>query len=93
MVLNEKYFETSMKKQIEKARNTFGEEVCGMVTSPCARHLHETRENVQQLDERHKERSHTVTAEILCIEKRARPDIETSISFLKTRVDKSNEDV
>ena len=33
-----------------------------------------------------------MTAKLLYLEKRARPDIETAISFLTTRVDKSDED-
>ena len=52
----------------------------------------ETRDTTEQLDEVRKETFHTVTAKLLYIEKRARPDIETAISFLTTRVDKSDED-
>ena len=85
-------FEISMKDQIEEAIETFGEEVSGTVTSPCARHLLETRDDAEQLDEERKEIFHTVTAKLLYIEKRARPDIETAISFLTTRVDRSDED-
>ena len=45
----------------------------GTVTPPYAGHLHETREDAQQLNV-------------------ARLDIETAISFLTTRVDKSDKD-
>ena len=92
VVLKDRFFEISMKKQIEEAIEVFGEEISGLVTSPCARHLLETREDAKQLDERKKEIFHTVTAKLLYIEKRARPDIETAISYLTTRVDKSDED-
>ena len=81
-----------MKKQIEEAIEAFGEDLSGLVTSPCARHLLETRDEAKQLDKERKEIFHTVTAKLLYIEKRARPDIETAIGFLTTRVDKSDED-
>ena len=92
MVLKDKFFEISMKKQIEEAIEIFGEETSGYVTSPCARHLLESRENAEKLDEVRKEIFHTVTAKLLYIEKRARPDIETAVSYLTTRVDKSDMD-
>ena len=85
-------FEISMKDQIKEAIETFGEELTGIVTSPCARHLLETRDDAEQLDEARKEIFHTVTAKLLYIEKRARPDIETAVSFLTTRVDRSDVD-
>ena len=64
----------------------------GFVTSPCARHFLETREDVEQLSEEKKEIFHTVTAKFLYIEKRTRPDIERANSYLTTRVDKSDVD-
>ena len=92
IVLKDKAFEISMKDQIDEAIEAFGEELHGTVTSPCARHLLESRDDIEQLDMRRKEIFHSVTAKLLYIEKRARPDIETAISFLTTRVDRSNED-
>ena len=51
-----------MKKQIEEAIEAFGEDLSGILTSPCARHLLETRDDAKQLDEEHKEIFHMVTA-------------------------------
>ena len=65
-------FEISMKDQIKEAIETFGEEISGIVTSPCTRHLLETREDAEQLDETKKEIFHTVTAKLLCIEKKGK---------------------
>ena len=48
--LKEKHFEISMKKQIEEAIEALGEEVSGLVTSLCARHLLETREDAMKLE-------------------------------------------
>ena len=90
--LGNKRFEISMKQQILEAIKMFGEELTGAVTSPCARHLLEVREEVNQLDEKRKEMFHSVTAKLFYIETRSRPDIETAVSFLTTRVDRSDED-
>ena len=64
-------FEISMNDQIKDAIETFGEELSGIVTSPCARHLFETRDDAEKLDEARRETFHTVTAKLLYIEKRA----------------------
>ena len=45
----------------------------------------------KELDEARSEIFHSVTAKLLFIMKRARPDIETAVSYLMTRVSKSNE--
>ena len=58
IVLKDKHFEISMRKQIEEAIEAFGEEISGIVTSPRARHLVETRDDAMQLDEEQKEIFH-----------------------------------
>ena len=45
----------------------------------------------KELDEARSEIFYSVTAKLLFIMKRAKPDIETTISYLMTRVSKSNE--
>ena len=45
----------------------------------------------KELDEARSEIFHSVTAKLLFVMKRARPDIETAVSYLMTRVSKSNE--
>ena len=62
-------FEISMKKQIKDAVDSFGEEISGTVTSPCARHLWEVNENAEKLSEEKTEMFHSVTAKLLYIEK------------------------
>ena len=50
------------------------------------------RDDSEELNDKEKEIFHSVTAKLLYIEKRGRPDIETAVSFLTTRVDKSSQD-
>jgi len=81
-----------MRDQIEESIKMFGEDVDDAVASPANKNLFTTYDG--ESDELGKDRSeffHSVTAKLLFIMKRARPDIETTISYLMTRVSKSNE--
>lgn len=81
-----------MKHQIEEALEMFDETVDDTVTSPANRNLFTTYDDEsKELGEARSEIFHSVTAKLLFIMKRARPDIETSVSYLMTRVSKSNE--
>ena len=90
--LGVKCFEVSMKEQILEAIEMFGEDLTGTVSSPYSRHLLDVRDEADELSMKEKEIFHSVTAKLLCIEKRGRPDIETAVSFLTTRVDRSDKD-
>ena len=90
--LGVKKFEVNMKQQILEAIEMFGEDLSGTVSSPCSRHLLDVRDEAEELSIKEKEIFHSVTAKLLYIEKRGRPDIETAVSFLTTRVDKSDKD-
>ena len=58
----------------------FGEELKYNITSPAYRDLFETYDEVsKQLDEEKSLIFHRVTAKLLYITKRARPDLETTI--------------
>ena len=79
----------SMRDQIEESIKVFGEDVDDTVASPTNKNLFTTCDG--ESDELGKDRSeifHSVTAKLLFIMKRARPDIETTISYLMTRVSK-----
>ena len=56
------------------------------VNTPAAEHLFEVNENAQKLDKQRAERFHKYVAKLLFAAKRARPDIQTAIAFLCTRV-------
>ena len=81
-----------MEDQLNEAFVMFGEEVDQTVTSPANKNLFTTYDmDSKELDEARSEIFHSVTAKLLFIMKRARPDIETAVSYLMTRVSKSNE--
>ena len=61
-------------------------------TSPAGHHLFNVNEDEVLLNEKRKELFHTITAKLLYIMKRARPDIELAVSFLCTRVQNPNLD-
>ena len=62
------------------------------MTSPAQKHLRIVDEQCPALSDEKKKVFHTIVAKILWIMKRARPDLETAVSFLCTRVTKSDED-
>lgn len=73
----------------EEARS----DVAGMATSPAADHLH----NVNEVDpeppaENDAKCFHTMTAKMLFLSKRARPDIQQGVAFLTARVKGPNTD-
>jgi hypothetical protein len=71
-----------MKDQIMDAIESFGEKIEGTVTSPSARHLMTINNDAKQLSDKKKEIFHSVTAKLLYLEKRARPDIEPTVAYL-----------
>jgi hypothetical protein len=82
--------EIEMRKYIEEAIELFGEDVSGRVSSAATKKLF-VLTPAKALDDKRAEIFHAVTAKLLWVMKRARPDIETAISFLCTRVSKSDE--
>ena len=55
-------------------------------TTPAADHLFEVNEDAERLSKKDAEIFHSYTAKLLFAAKRARPDIQTAIAFLCTRV-------
>ena len=87
-----KTVELSMKNHIEEAIEMFGEELKGGITSPGYQDLFTTFDGLSpELNDKKSKVFHSVTAKLLFITKRARPDIETCVSYLTTRVAKSND--
>ena len=84
-------FEIEMKNQIQEAIDKFGETFNYPVKTVCGSKLWEVNENSPRLDEKKSEIFHSVTAKLLYITKRARPDIETGVAFMTTRVSRSTE--
>lgn len=83
----EKLIEIEMKQQLLETIEAFKGVVEKSVCSPAAKHIFDTRDGeVEKLNEEMKENFHHITAKLLHIMKRARPDIEVPIVFLCTRV-------
>ena len=81
----------NMKDQLLEAIDAFEviEKVEGIVRSPAQHGLMVVDENSERLDEHRSDVFHSVTQKLLYITKRARPDLETLLSFLTMRVSKS----
>ena len=91
-IRKDKKVELSMKPTIQKALDDFPEDLDGTVCSPAARHLWKTDNKSEELDTERSEIFHSISALLLFITKRVRPDIEPTVAFLITRVSKSNVD-
>lgn len=70
----------------------FGKDIDSSVVTPVLKILFIVRKETKELDEARSDIFHSVVAKLLFIMKRARPDLESMISFLMTRVSKSDED-
>ena len=81
-------FSVDMSDQVRETIQSFGEEIDGNVSTPAAPHLLKVPLEDEELDDERKERFHSVVAKLLYIMKRARPDLETAVAFLCTRVAK-----
>ena len=83
---NEKDIEIEMNDQLIVAVATFeaakGECVTEAVTSPAQKHLRDTNDDCEKLTGIKHEVFHSVVGKILYIMKRARPDLETAVSYL-----------
>ena len=64
----------------------------GKATTPAADHLFRTRDDAVKLDEERAELFHKVTAQMLFVAQRGRPDLRTAVSFLTKRVQSPDED-
>ena len=68
------------------------EDMAGMATTPAAEHLFKVNETPTHLDEKDAMFFHHNMAKLLFLCKRARPDIQTAVAFLSTRVQHPDRD-
>lgn len=78
-----------MEEYINEILTEVPEDMIGKAATPAAEHLFKTRPDAGNLDQEGKELFHHITAQLLFLCKRGRPDIQTAVSFLCTRVYKS----
>lgn len=61
-------------------------EMTGTTTTPVADHLFTVQEDAKPLDEATSKLYHTVTAKLLFLCKRGRPDLQTAVTYLCTQM-------
>jgi len=91
----ERRVEIDMQSHIEEAIKViedFGVKIDDTVATPANKSLFNVTEGCTELNDEMSEIFHSVTAKLLFIMKRARPDIETTVSFLMKRVSKSTDE-
>ena len=88
---DDKKIEIDMADQLREAIEAFGEKIDNSAVNPAKSDLFYVDEDSKPLSEEKSDIFHSVTQKLLYITKRARPDLETLISFLTMRVSKSTE--
>ena len=82
----------NMIEYVKKMVEDFPEQDDTTATTPAANHLFDVRDNATKLPEDKAMIFHNMTARGLFVCKRARPDIQTTVAFLTTRVSKPDDD-
>ena len=80
-----------MKYYIQSMINDFPYQIKANKTSPWTENLFKINENMKKLDKERKDLFHTFVMKAMFLAKRGRPDINTGISFLSSRVKDPNE--
>jgi hypothetical protein len=81
-----------MLDYVEKMLADLPAEMSGEAPTPAANHLFTVDENQTKVDEKKAQFFHTYVAKALFLCKRARPDLQTAVAFLCTRVKSCDED-
>ena len=81
-----------MQDYIDEILAHIPEDMEGVAATPAADHLFKTRSDADPLDAETADLFHRITAQLLFLCKRGRPDIQTAVSFLCTRVTKPDTD-
>ena len=84
--------QVQMFDYIENMLKDLPEDMDGTVTSPAADHLFTVSDTGKKLNREQSEMFHHNVAKLLFLCKRARPDIQTAVAFLTTRVRAPDED-
>jgi hypothetical protein len=80
-----------MKAYVQKILDKAPEDMQGTIVSPATEHLFGVKETAHKLDESKAEFFHFMTAKLLFLCKRGRPDIQTAVAFLCTWVQSPDE--
>ena len=82
----------TMDDYVDKLLADLPEEMIGTAATPASEWLYETNSASPKLDQTQKDHFHQLTARILFLSKRARPELQTALSYLTTRVQQPDED-
>lgn len=82
----------TMENYVERLINEAPGEWAGTATTPAGKHLFDINDGATTLDEERARLFHHMVAKALFLSKRARPDIQLTVSFLCTRVRAPDED-
>ena len=88
--MKNKILKIEMKNQLEEALDMIGEEVNGRVSSPANTKIFDVDKNAVKLTGKQADLFHSVVAKLKYGCTRSRPDIDTVVAFLCTRVSKSD---
>ena len=91
-ITDDRRLEINMNDQINEIINDFSEDITGTVSTPATRTLMDVNDQSTKLCDVRAAEFHSLTAKLLYLEKRGRPDLETTVSFLTTRVSKPTEE-
>ena len=75
-----------MREYIEKISEDFPKGYDGTATTPAASYLFEVNQHCKKLTNKQRDEFHHIVAQLLFLCKQARPDIQTVVAILTTRV-------
>jgi hypothetical protein len=75
-----------MNDYVENLLDEIPEDMPGHAATPAANHLFRINDKAEKLNEKDSEKYHHLTAKLLYLSKRARPDLQTAVAFLCKRV-------
>ena len=81
-----------MEEYLDEILSGLPEEMNGVTTIPASDHLFKTRNNAPKLSKTRAVLFHCVTAQLLFVAQRGRPDLRTAISFLTKQVGEDTTD-
>ena len=76
----------TMTDYVDGLLNEMTDDMKGVAVTPAASHLNEVNDNAEKLSDTMRDTFHHLTAKILYLSKQARPDLQTAVSFLTTRI-------
>ena len=85
-------FVVDMEEYLDIVLEGAPDDMGGLASTPAADHLFKTRENIDKLGPERAELFHRITAQLLFVCQRGRPDLRTAVSFLTKRVQSPDED-